>query len=71
VALASVFARYSFLKKMEIIEKKYGVKIPLGSGFHVPVFAKEFIKKYGYDAYCSIVKQNFKTHKQIVIDLGL
>lgn len=65
VALASVIARYSFLEKMDAINKKYKTKIPFGAGAHVNEFAKEFIKKHGVNELNKIVKQNFKNYQKL------
>ncbi|MFA5283820.1 MAG: ribonuclease HIII [Bacilli bacterium] len=66
VALASVIARYSFLKKMELLNKKYGVKIPFGAGEKVTDFAKRLIKKIGREEFDKIVKHNFKNYDEVI-----
>ena len=59
VALASCIARYSFLRHMEEMGKKYGCVFPLGSGEAVDVFATEFVKKYGKEELYRVAKANF------------
>lgn len=66
VALASVLARYSFLKKMELLNKKYGVKIPFGANEKVTDFAKRLIKKIGREEFDKIVKRNFKNYDEVI-----
>ena len=66
VALASVIARYSFLEKMDALNKKYKVEIPFGASSKVDKFAIEFLKKFGQKELDKIVKQNFKTYKKII-----
>lgn len=65
VALASVIARYSFLRKMEELGKKYGERIPLGAGAEVDAFAARFLKKYGLKELTSITKINFANMKKL------
>jgi len=65
VALASVIARYSFLRKMDELSKKYGEKIPLGAGAEVDSFAKAFVTKHGLDELKKITKGNFANMKRI------
>lgn len=65
VALASMIARYSFLQKIENINKKYKVHIPLGSGVKVDEFAKKYVKKYGMNELEKIVKKNFANYKRL------
>ncbi len=62
VALASVIARYSFLKELEKMEEKYKVKIPLGASKKVDKFAKEFINQYGLEEFDKIAKKNFSNY---------
>ena len=65
VALASVIARYSFLKEKEKLEKKYQMSIPFGAGSKVDEFAKEFLEKYGKEELDKLVKQNFANYKKL------
>lgn len=68
VALASVIARYSFLKEKEKLEKKYNMEFPFGAGSKVDEFAKEFLKKYGKEELDKLVKQNFANYKKLFED---
>ena len=66
VAVSSIISRYSFLTKMQAIEKKYGVKIPLGASGKVTDFAKEFAKTYGKDNLLKVVKKNFANIDEVI-----
>ncbi len=66
VALASVIARYAFLKEKAKLEKKYGMSIPCGAGNKVDEFAKEFLTKFGIDEFNKLAKKNFANYKKLV-----
>lgn len=59
VAVASIIARYSFLKKMEDMSNKYKKDIPFGASKKVTKFAVDFAKAYGKDELLKNVKKNF------------
>ena len=65
VAVGSIIARYSFLQKMEKLEKKYNVKFPFGSSSKVDTFAEEFIKKFGIAELDKVCKSNFINYKNL------
>ena len=67
VAVGSLIARYSFIKKMKEIGQEYGVTIPYGASDKVDEFAYQFAKKHGIDELKKICKANF-TNLQTVID---
>ncbi|MCQ2743028.1 MAG: ribonuclease HIII [Bacilli bacterium] len=66
VALASVIARYSFLRKMQAMNEKYGVDFPFGAAEHVTEFARSFAEKFGLDELRKITKTNFANYKKII-----
>ena len=66
VALASCIARYYFLKEMDYMSKKIGMKIPFGAGENVNEFSKKYIEKFGYDNFSKFCKQNFRNYDEIV-----
>lgn len=66
VALASVLARYYFLKEMAKLNAKYQTIIPLGASTKVDEFAQEFKKKHGQTALDKLVKQNFRNYQRLV-----
>lgn len=66
VALASVIARYSFLRHMAKLSEEIGEEIPFGSGPAVEKFAKRYYQKNGKDALAKIAKIDFKTFKKIL-----
>lgn len=63
VALASVIARYAFLKEKDRLEKKYSVQFPFGAGKQADAFALRFIKKFGKAELDNLAKGNFKNYK--------
>lgn len=65
VAAASVLARATYIKKMEEMEIKYGIKFPKGCSDLVKNAAKEFVAKYGRDKLNEVCKTHFKTFKEI------
>jgi ribonuclease HIII len=65
VALASVIARYSFLRKMQEMSKEYGMQFPFGAGEDVDRFAVEFVKKHGKEKLREVAKLNWANYKKI------
>lgn len=63
VALASVIARYSFLKKMQALNAKYGVSFPLGAGNAIDSFIPSFIDKFGQEEIKKVAKLNWANYK--------
>lgn len=66
VAVASIIARYSFLEKMDKLNKKYDVEIPFGASKVVTEFAKEFAEKYSKEELLKIVKKNFANLSEVI-----
>ena len=65
VALASVIARYSFLKHMEELDKQYGVHFPFGAGKDVDAFAAKFLKEKGEEELRKVSKVHFANYKRL------
>ena len=65
VAVGSIIARYSFLQKMEKLNKKYGMEFPFGSSKKVDAFTKLFIKKFGLAELLKVCKSNFVNYKNL------
>lgn len=65
VAVASMIARYAFLKAMDKIESYYHVKIPKGAGIGVDEFAQQFVHQYGIEEFKKICKFHFKNTEKI------
>ena len=65
VALASVLARYSFLKEKEKLEKKYKMDIPFGAGTKADEFIVKFREAYGGEELEKLVKKNFDNYKKL------
>ncbi|MEG0033973.1 MAG: ribonuclease HIII [Bacilli bacterium] len=66
IALASCIARHTFLTRIDQLNAKYHVNIPLGASSKVDLFAKEFANKYGLDEIKSIIKTNFVNYKKLI-----
>ncbi len=58
-ALASMIARYFFLKEMDDLNKKYDTQFPKGAGKNVDNYLNEFIKKYSKEGLKEVAKLNF------------
>jgi ribonuclease HIII len=61
VAAASVIARNYFVKRMGVLSRKYGVKIPLGAGNNVIEAGRKFISKHGRENLNFVAKLHFQT----------
>ena len=66
VALASVIARYSYLKEMEKLSEKYKMDFPFGASKKVTAFAKEFLEKYGEEELYKVAKKNFANYNEVL-----
>ena len=66
VALASVIARYSYLKEMERLSEKYKMNFPFGASKKVTAFAKEFLAKYGEQELYKVAKKNFANYNEVL-----
>ncbi len=66
VALASVIARYSYLKEMERLSEKYGMDFPFGASKKVTEFAKRFLEKYGEEELYKVAKKNFANYNEVL-----
>ena len=66
VALASVIARYSYLKEMEKLSEKYGMDFPFGASKKVTEFAKRFLDKYGEEELYKVAKKNFANYNEVL-----
>ncbi len=61
VALASIIARYAFLKHFEIISRESGYKLLKGAGSQVDALASKIISEKGEAYLAKYAKMNFKT----------
>ena len=66
VALASVIARYSYLKEMEKLSEKYKMDFPFGASKKVTAFAKEFLERYGEEELYKVAKKNFANYNEVL-----
>ena len=66
VAVASLIARYTFIKKMEELSSIYQMPFPKGASLKVDEFAASFIQKYSKEELYKVCKTNFVNYKKIV-----
>ena len=66
VALSSVLARYSFLRKMEEMGQKEGFPFPFGAGPQVEEAGRRFVLEKGKEELSEVAKLNFKTAGKIL-----
>lgn len=69
VACASILARDMFLTVMTEKQKIYAMDFPLGAGKKVDAFGKDFIKKFGEEAFKQNVKWHFANTQKILEDI--
>ena len=65
VGTSSIIARYAFLKKMEEMDQKWDMHFCLGAGSNADQCAKEFVKRYGFDALDKVAKTHFKNTEKL------
>lgn len=65
VALASIVARYSFLRKMDELSRKVGFKLPFGAGEKADEAAKRIAKEKGLAFLARIVKKHFVNYERV------
>ncbi|MCI2111385.1 MAG: ribonuclease HIII [Bacilli bacterium] len=65
VALASVLARYSFLRKMAELSEKYGMRLPFGAGEEVDEAIAAFVKENGKEKLREVAKLNWANFKKL------
>lgn len=68
VALASVIARYAFLRKMAKMSDDYGVKFPFGAGEEVDRFIISFLKAHDKKELRDVAKLNFANYRKLIQD---
>ena len=64
VALASVIARYHFLKRMDELSEELGEKVPFGAGSEVDAFAARLAERIGKENMGKYVKLSFANTKK-------
>lgn len=67
VAVASMIARYEFLKWFDEMSIKYGIEILKGASTKVDELASLIVEKYGLSELDKIVKKSFINYKTIAI----
>lgn len=66
VAVASILARYSFLREKQKLEEKYGMEFPFGAGKKADEFILNFIDRYGKEELKKVGKIHFANLKGII-----
>lgn len=64
VALASIIARYYFIKEMDKLDEKYNYNFPYGA--NVAKEAQKVADLLGKDEMAKFVKTSFKTYKELI-----
>lgn len=70
VALASMIARYSFLKEMDLLSEKYHLAFVKGASINTDNFAKLFVQKYGLEELSHVCKRNFSNYSKLLTELN-
>ncbi len=65
VAAASVIARHVFLREMNTLSERLGVRIPLGAGAPVDLAAVSIQKKFGREIFRDYAKLHFKNFSKM------
>jgi len=65
VAVASVIARYTFLKEMERLSRSAAMNLPLGAGEGVDAAARVLAKRVGPSGMAAFAKVHFKNFQRI------
>ena len=66
VAAASILARASFVKYMNIMSKKINFDLPKGAGNPVDLAGRRLIKQIGKEQFKDLTKWHFANTKKIV-----
>lgn len=71
VAAASIVARGEFVRRLGMMEAKWGVKFPPGASLQVRVAAVEFVKRHGAEDLVEVAKVHFRTTDQVLAEAGI
>lgn len=66
VAAASILARAEFLRRLDLLGRKAGVRLPKGASAQVEVAARALVTSKGRDALAEYAKVHFKTTQRVV-----
>lgn len=61
VAAASILARDEFVRRLSMLEKQFGLKLPKGASAAVDAAAKHFVEKHGAENLAKVAKMHFRT----------
>jgi ribonuclease HIII len=65
VGVASIIARYTFLKEMDKLSLDLGINLPKGSGIASDLIGKRIALEKGFDIFNEIAKTHFKNMEKI------
>ncbi|MDD3122275.1 MAG: ribonuclease HIII [Candidatus Izemoplasmatales bacterium] len=65
VGVASIIARYTFLKEMDKLSLDLGITLPKGSGIASDLIGKRIALEKGFDIFNEIAKTHFKNMEKI------
>ncbi len=66
VAAASILARSAFVESIDVLNKKYGVSLPLGAGSEADRAAADILKNLGPEILNEIAKTGFRNTQRIL-----
>ena len=66
VAAASIIARAEFLRRLEELSTRYGVRFLKGASDAVITAGKEFVKRHGVEALGQVAKLHFRTTANVL-----
>ncbi len=66
VAAASIIARDEFVRRLALLGKELGVKLPKGASDAVIEAGKEVVAKHGREALASVAKIHFRTSQRVL-----
>ena len=66
VAAASILARAAFLREIERLSEKVGIKLPKGAAAHVDEAGRKIVSKHGIEILAEISKIHFKNYHRVV-----
>jgi len=66
VALASMIARYCFLKEMEVLNEKYNFNFPKGASKIVDSCITTFVKQHSFEEISKVCKKNFINYRNFL-----
>ncbi len=66
VAIASIMARYIFLREMDKLSETYHTEFPKGASNKVDAFGKDLVHQHGQAILKKVAKYHFKNTDKII-----